>query len=213
MLEEQEVNQEENVDEPEVQDAQVVEDDEDYHAVFVNAIRRKEQLEQIEKDTNQINFDEDDDKFIIGLQDAEKNANIATGGSFLDKEKRRADKKSLKFIDYSQHQYEPIRKNLYIESKEISKMTEREVNDLRKTKGDIKVRGVMCPKPIYSWYHCGLPQTVLSVLERKGFKEPFPIQCQAIPGAMSGRDLIGIAETGSGKTLAYVLPMIRHIRD
>ena len=92
-------------------------------------------------------------------------------------------------------------------------MTEREVTDLRKSKGDIKVRGVMCPKPIYSWYHCGLPQTVLSVLERKGFKEPFPIQCQAIPGAMSGRDLIGIAETGSGKTLAYVLPMIRHIRD
>ena len=42
MLDEQEVNQEENVDEPEVQDAQVVEDDEDYHAVFVNAIRRKE---------------------------------------------------------------------------------------------------------------------------------------------------------------------------
>ena len=92
-------------------------------------------------------------------------------------------------------------------------MTDREVAELRKTKGDIKVRGVMCPKPICSWYHCGLPQTVLSVLERKGFKEPFPIQCQAIPAAMSGRDLIGIAETGSGKTLAYVLPMIRHIRD
>jgi len=53
---------------------------------------------------------------------------------------------------------------------------------------------------------------VLSVLERKQFKEPFPIQCQAIPGVMSGRDVIGIAETGSGKTLAYVLPMIRHIR-
>ena len=41
MLDEEEVNQEENVDEPEVQDAEV-EDDEDYHAVFVNAIRRKE---------------------------------------------------------------------------------------------------------------------------------------------------------------------------
>lgn len=58
-----------------------------------------------------------------------------------------------------------------------------------------------------------MPQSVLSVLERKQFKEPFPIQCQAIPGVMSGRDVIGIAETGSGKTLAYVLPMIRHIRD
>ena len=83
------------------------EDDEEsnnrYYEIFVNEIRRKEQLEQIEKDTNQVNFDEDDDKFIIGLQDAEKNANLASGGSYLDKEKRRADKKSLKFIDYSQH--------------------------------------------------------------------------------------------------------------
>ena len=66
-------------------------------------MRRKNQLEQIEKETNQVNFDEDDDKFIIGLQDAEKNANIASGGSFLDKMMRRADRKSLKFIDYSQH--------------------------------------------------------------------------------------------------------------
>ena len=50
-------------------------------------------------------------------------------------------------------------------------------------------------------------------MEAKNFKEPFPIQCQAIPAAMCGRDLIGIAETGSGKTLSYLLPMIRHIRD
>ena len=92
-------------------------------------------------------------------------------------------------------------------------MTDKEVAEFRKSKGDIKVRGVQCPKPITSWYQCGLPSSVLSGLERKNFKEPFPIQCQSIPAAMSGRDLIGIAETGSGKTLAYVLPMIRHIRD
>lgn len=54
---------------------------------------------------------------------------------------------------------------------------------------------------------------MLELLERKKFEVPFPIQCQAMPAAMSGRDLIGIAETGSGKTLAYLLPMIRHIRD
>ena len=91
-------------------------------------------------------------------------------------------------------------------------MSDKEVAEFRRNKGDIKVRGVMCPKPINSWYQCGLPQAVLSVLERKQFKEPFPIQCQAIPTAMSGRDLIGIAETGSGKTLAYVLPSERYDR-
>lgn len=40
-----------------------------------------------------------------------------------------------------------------------------------------------------------------------------PIQSQALPVIMSGRDCIGIAKTGSGKTLAFVLPMLRHIKD
>ena len=53
---------------------------------------------------------------------------------------------------------------------------------------------------------------MLDLLEKLEFKSPFPIQTQSIPGIMSGRDVIGIAETGSGKTLAYVLPMIRHIK-
>lgn len=46
-----------------------------------------------------------------------------------------------------------------------------------------------------------------------GFQKPTPIQSQAIPAIMSGRDLIGVARTGSGKTLAFVLPMLRHIKD
>ena len=48
---------------------------------------------------------------------------------------------------------------------------------------------------------------------RHGFEKPTPIQCQAIPTVMIGRDLIGIAKTGSGKTLAFLLPMFRHILD
>ena len=92
-------------------------------------------------------------------------------------------------------------------------MTDKEVSEFKKQQGDIKVRGLKCPKPIMNWYQCGLPDAVLEVIEKKSFKAPFPIQCQSIPAIMSGRDVIGIAETGSGKTLAYVLPMIRHIRD
>lgn len=48
---------------------------------------------------------------------------------------------------------------------------------------------------------------------RNNFEKPTPIQCQAIPAIMSGRDLIGIAKTGSGKTLAFLIPMFRHILD
>ena len=48
---------------------------------------------------------------------------------------------------------------------------------------------------------------------RSGFEKPTPIQAQAIPAIMSGRDVIGIAKTGSGKTLAFLLPMFRHVID
>lgn len=64
-----------------------------------------------------------------------------------------------------------------------------------------------------------LKSRVVCILElfiyfcRNGFEKPTPIQAQAIPAIMSGRDLIGIAKTGSGKTLAFVLPMFRHIAD
>jgi hypothetical protein len=50
--------------------------------------------------------------------------NGATQASYLELEKRRAEKKNLKVIDHSLVQYEPIRKNLYIEVKEVSAMSQ-----------------------------------------------------------------------------------------
>lgn len=46
-----------------------------------------------------------------------------------------------------------------------------------------------------------------------GYDAPTAIQAQGWPIAMSGRDLVGIAQTGSGKTLAYILPAIVHINN
>ena len=43
------------------------------------------------------------------------------------------------------------------------------------------------------------------------FEKPTPIQAQGWPVAMSGRDMIGIAETGSGKTLSFLLPALVHV--
>ena len=52
---------------------------------------------------------------------------------------------------------------------------------------------------------------VLAEVNKAGFSEPTPIQCQGWPMALLGRDLVGLAETGSGKTLAYLLPAVVHI--
>jgi superfamily II DNA/RNA helicase len=54
----------------------------------------------------------------------------------------------------------------------------------------------------------GLSDELLRAVNESGYTEPTPIQTQAIPSVLMGRDLIGIAQTGTGKTAAFVLPMI-----
>ncbi|QGM47573.1 DEAD/DEAH box helicase [Methylocystis heyeri] len=54
----------------------------------------------------------------------------------------------------------------------------------------------------------GLSQKVLSAVEALGYQQPTPIQAQAIPPALQGRDILGIAQTGTGKTAAFTLPML-----
>ena len=59
----------------------------------------------------------------------------------------------------------------------------------------------------------GLSQPVLQALDLKGYNTPTPIQAQAIPPVLEGRDLLGIAQTGTGKTAAFMLPSIDRLRD
>ncbi|KAG9313623.1 ATP-dependent RNA helicase [Chiua virens] len=61
------------------------------------------------------------------------------------------------------------------------------------------------------WRSFKLHPHLLQVLYQKSFTSPTPIQSQAFPFLLSGRDIIGVAETGSGKTLAYGLPILHHI--
>ena len=57
----------------------------------------------------------------------------------------------------------------------------------------------------------GLAEPILRALEAKGYSDPTPIQRQAIPALMAGRDILGIAQTGTGKTAAFSLPSLHRL--
>jgi superfamily II DNA/RNA helicase len=56
-----------------------------------------------------------------------------------------------------------------------------------------------------------LDPRVLQAVSESGYETPTPIQAQAIPHALEGRDVLGIAQTGTGKTASFVLPMLTHL--
>ncbi len=57
----------------------------------------------------------------------------------------------------------------------------------------------------------GLAEPLIRALETKGYSDPTPIQKQAIPALLEGRDLLGIAQTGTGKTAAFALPSLHRL--
>ncbi|OIQ43491.1 MAG: DEAD/DEAH box helicase [Roseobacter sp. MedPE-SWde] len=59
----------------------------------------------------------------------------------------------------------------------------------------------------------GLPDLVLARLADMGLKEPTPIQARAIPHALNGEDVLGLAQTGTGKTAAFGVPLIARMLD
>ncbi|XP_059052645.1 probable ATP-dependent RNA helicase DDX46 [Achroia grisella] len=122
-------------------------------------------------------------------------------------------RKELAKVDHASLNYMSFRKSFYTEVSELSRMTPEEVEAYRTELEGIRVKGKGCPKPIRTWAHCGISKKEMDILKKLCFEKPTPIQAQAIPAIMSGRDLIGIAKTGSGKTLAFILPMFRHVLD
>ena len=64
-----------------------------------------------------------------------------------------------------------------------------------------------------SFNNLGLNQLLLDVLEKENHKNPYPIQKQAIPVVLKGKDVLGIAPTGSVKTASYVLPLLSKIKS
>jgi len=102
-------------------------------------------------------------------------------------------------------------KEFYQAHPEVEKMTSTEVKGMR-TEFEMAITGENVPNPCMKFEHMGFPESILSEFKRAGYTGPTPIQAQGWPMAMSGRDMVGIANTGSGKTLSFVLPALIHAK-
>ena len=152
--------------------------------------------------------DVDSDDEVYGtaraLREAEKAANVIPSLKTAIEE--------LSNVDHSQIEYNSFEKCFYEEDPEVFAMSDLEVVQLRRDL-DLRVQGEDPPRPVKSFDNLHLPLSVQKDVSKHGYSKPTPIQAQALPAALIGRDVLGIAKTGSGKTAAYLLPMMVHILD
>jgi len=67
------------------------------------------------------------------------------------------------------------------------------------------------PSPTFSFQDFGLAEPIVRAVTELGYTEPTPIQVEAIPVVMSGKDVMGAAQTGTGKTAGFALPIIHRL--
>ncbi|CAG0920988.1 unnamed protein product [Notodromas monacha] len=105
----------------------------------------------------------------------------------------------------------PVCKNFYIPNARIVSRSQAEIDEYRLEK-QIVLLGKGVPSPMITYADADLPEFLMSEFARNSFKAPTAIQAQGWPVALSGRDMVGVAQTGSGKTLGYTLPALIHAK-
>ncbi|KAK8844128.1 ATP-dependent RNA helicase DBP2-A [Kwoniella newhampshirensis] len=113
-------------------------------------------------------------------------------------------------IDWSHQTLSKFEKNFYVEDPRVTARSEKEIAQFRADK-QMKIQGQNIPRPITTFEEAGFPDYIMTEIRAMGFTAPSAIQCQAWPMALSGRDVVAVAETGSGKTISFALPAMVHI--
>jgi ATP-dependent RNA helicase DDX46/PRP5 len=163
--------------------------------IMTGVAKKKEEKvnkgELMEQNQDGLEYSSEDEEKDDGLEDA------------MNKLANKGKKEIV--IDHNKIVYQDFEKDFYREVPEIARMTPAEVELYREELEGIKVKGKNVPKPIKTWPQCGVSSKILDILKKNNFEKPTPIQAQAIPVIMSGRDMIGIAKTGSGKFTIFLL--------
>ncbi|XP_012259378.2 ATP-dependent RNA helicase dbp2-like isoform X2 [Athalia rosae] len=132
------------------------------------------------------------------------------GGSGSGSLKGKQPGGGLRKLNWDIRSLEPLRKDFYVEHPAVRTRSREDVARFRED-AEITVKGEDVPNPIQYFEEGNFPSYVMEGIRRQGYAQPTAIQAQGWPIALSGKDLVAIAQTGSGKTLGYVLPAIVHI--
>uniref|UniRef100_A0A6M2DIA5 Probable ATP-dependent RNA helicase DDX23 n=1 Tax=Xenopsylla cheopis TaxID=163159 RepID=A0A6M2DIA5_XENCH len=133
-------------------------------------------------------------------------------GELLEKRRTEAEKEQEKVRLKKVKKKEEKQKwdDRHWSEKAKDEMTERDWRIFREDY-NITIKGGKIPDPIRNWKESGFPSEILDIIDKVGYKDPTPIQRQAITIGLQNRDIIGVAETGSGKTLAFLIPLLTWI--
>jgi ATP-dependent RNA helicase DDX23/PRP28 len=102
------------------------------------------------------------------------------------------------------------KKLLHWTEKPLAEMNARDWR-IMKEDFDIRIRGGKAPPPLRFWNEMAVPEGIHKAIADAKYRDPSPIQRQAIPVGLELRDLIGVAETGSGKTAAFAVPLLAYV--
>ena len=109
-------------------------------------------------------------------------------------------------------QWVVFEKNFYYEHPSVTARTRARIEEFMREREIRVTKGTDVPRCVETFDEASFPGYLTRDLKaRERFKAPSAVQSQAWPVALSGRDLVAIAETGSGKTLSYVCPAIVHV--
>jgi len=117
---------------------------------------------------------------------------------------------NLKIPKWESTQLSKFEKNFYKEHADVTRRSKADV-DAYYEEHQVNVTGSDVPKPVLTFKEASFPGYILNHIGKQNWTAPTSIQAQGWPAALSGRDLIGIAQTGSGKTLSFILPAMVHI--
>ncbi|XP_042298292.1 probable ATP-dependent RNA helicase DDX52 [Sceloporus undulatus] len=103
-----------------------------------------------------------------------------------------------------------------LSAEKLRQASQQKMNHFR-NKHKIYIQGTDLPDPIATFEQLGeeyeIHPKVMRNIEAAGFQTPTPIQMQAIPVMLHGRELLACAPTGSGKTLAFSVPILAHLKQ